>query len=256
MKADPKLISELSNRFWRKWTPSSLAPKYNRDFSQLIVWQKAGALVEIEDAWRIELDRELGLDCPPFLATWNEKNFTEVPDLKKLSGLRELFSTNDYSQHARLHCDIKTVMLEIDTSFSISEIVESFQHWLENDCYPHSAQNNFGKGQPGRKNQFLSWFKELAIYRCESAGIKRKRAESDWLADFLKNLKMVPTAKGKSGPDAKISEFYWSHAVDRTRIRIFERMVLLMRHRALVKRGPHGKLDVNDNWQKYLGKLR
>jgi hypothetical protein len=201
LKQSPSKQSlEIARQYWRTWTLDHLLQdRHNYDFSAIIPWKKAGAEKDIEAAWQIELDRELGLICEPYLTTWERDSLDDIPYPKKLKGLRELFSTQDYSLHSRYHADKKTVMLEIDTNFSILELVDSFHHWLEHHCYQQGANNNFGKGLPGRADIFPGWFKELAIYRCANAGLSRKFGEEHLLVDFLKNLAAaVPTQKTRA----------------------------------------------------------
>lgn len=248
---------EIARRYWRKWVSRHLyRDRHNYDFSEMIPWKKAGSIVEIEDAWRIELDRELGLICEPFLTTWEKTSLSDIPEPKKLKGLRELFSAKEYCQFSRHHEVKKTVMLEIDTSFSILEIVESFKYWLENHGYPQTAQNNFGVKKGGRPPvEFPGWFLELAIYRCDNAGLPYKFGKDELLTDFLKNLASAPGPNGNQQHTGKISESYWSHAKTRTRTRIFHRMIQLMECEAL-SRGTRAKPDINAPWQKWLGRLR
>jgi hypothetical protein len=145
-------------------------------------------------------------------------------------------------------------LFELDWRCPRKEIVESFRYWLENNSRMPSYAIGNEKKSPGRKNQFKAWFKELAIYRCARAGVKRKGANI-LLTDFL--LKYEDAKKhGQEKIQPKISDFEWSRAIKRTENRIYERLIILLRHTALVKRGMRAAIDINDPWQKYLGKLR
>jgi hypothetical protein len=65
MKPSPSEESlKIARRCWTKWSRAKLYQNHdhNYDFSEFLKWQKSGVVKELQDAWRIELDRELGLE--------------------------------------------------------------------------------------------------------------------------------------------------------------------------------------------------
>lgn len=256
MKASPSKESlEIARRFWTKWSRAKLYQNrdHNYDFSEFLEWQISGAIAELADAWRVEIDRELGLNCEPFLTTFKKQNWPD-PERTPPQGVRHISNPDFTKTSVGKDWPTQNELFELDWRCSLPEMVESFRYWLENNNRMPSYAIGNEKKSPGRKNQYSAWFKELAIYRCASAKIKRKGANI-LLENFLIKYECA-NHPGQEESRPEISESDWSHAIKRTENRIYERMIHLLRHTAMVKRGGLAKIDINDPWQKYLGKLR
>lgn len=256
---------------WKKWTADDLLDNTNWDFSELIEWEKSGVTKEIEAAWLTELDRELGLSGDSFIKNWKKQNGSFTPQSTTPSGIKEVIFYDALKQAQERtgqtapmiswgHKDFPTqrIMFEIDWSKPRAEIIESFRFWLENLSHPPAYAFDLAFAPKGRRNQFKSWLKELAIYRFHSAGVSHKNALPK-LAKFFTSLEHSK----KHGPEkisATVSAQYWSHAAQRTVGRILQRQSKLItfatRHEKGWKAGTPFNPDVQCNWKEWLGKLR
>jgi hypothetical protein len=256
LKPSPSKQSlEIARRYWTKWSRTKIYQHGDRnyDFSEFLKWQKTGAFVELAGAWRVEIDRELGMDCEPFLTTWEKQNWRD-PERTPPRGVRHIPNPNFSKISIGKDWPTQNELFEIDWRIPRKEIAESFRYWLENNNQMPSYALGNEKKSSGRKNQYHAWFKELAIYRCASAKAKREIGNI-LLGNFLVNYEQI-FHRGAAKPRPEISESDWSHAIQKTEKRIYERMIRLLHHTAMRERGIRGKIDLNDPWKKYLGKLR
>jgi hypothetical protein len=246
---------EITRRNWTKWSRAKLYENGDRnyDFSEFLKWKKIGAVAELADAWRVEIDRELGLDCEPFLTTWEKQHWRD-PERTPPRGVRHIPNPNFSKISIGKDWPTQNELFEIDWTCPRKEIAESFRYWLENNNRMPSYALGNEKKSSGRKYQYHAWFKELSIYRCASAKVKRKGANI-LLENFLVNYEQI-FHRGAEKLRPEISEFDWGHAIEKTEKRIYKRMIQLLCHTAMVKRGGLAKIEINDPWQKYLGKLR
>jgi hypothetical protein len=212
------------------------------DFSCYIDWPKHALCV----AWLWELERELGRAGGPFYPQWKLREWKRIqkrPDSAELKGwqpkppvepkpimhshvltqVASLVSPNvkhylkevepDFSMLRNRYVSAYTRIhaLEIDWNLSEKALVDCFRNWLRDGEHEFPTDRQ-GKSRERRgKRQtagYLSWLRELSIYRISSAGIPR--------SEGLKRL------GGRESPSN------WEHAQSRTLERVGERLRTLV----------------------------
>ena len=170
---------------------------------------------ELRSVWRWELERAAGSGAKPWLALSKEtrrrvRDYEEMenPPVKE----KPLESITAEADALRDKTPLALHGFEIDWSRGKDAIASWFQAWARSK--PHDKAKRQWTGwtkQGGRKNQYLPWLVDLAIYRADKAGIKPSQAET-----------MLQPLIGWSFTKKKFSAIGWSKAKARTEQRIAE----------------------------------
>lgn len=220
-------MATRQNQNWRNWRICDIwHEQFNWDFSELLKWYDQGIEPEVRKAWIIELDRELGLNCEPFLKTWQSQHKGECPKQARPKGVTPIYyedylaNNHGFPIHWGGFNNWPTgkMMFEIDWTCSFEDIKRAFSFWLEHEArIPGPALGNLKKGA-GNKDDYKAWFKDLAIYRLHNAGWTRKQG-LERLRDFLCLASSTSKSDGSDGI-ADIPAPHWSRCVERTRKKI------------------------------------
>jgi hypothetical protein len=216
----------------KKWTRAELeSPRENFDF----MWAKDWPLHHLPIAWAWELDRELGSGNPPFIIAWKNKfGDTKSDDEVKPAArflqledeeLRELYPFNPDGNRYNMglpeyHCYAVKINLRRTDDEILADLKKGIQKFKRNISSL--------KHQPGRvltRKDYISRFRDLAIYRMSVAGIRSKEQMS-WLSSEMITPKKIKTRRGvpTKGETLDMSFPNWNHKRAATIKRTVERL--------------------------------
>lgn len=140
---------------------------------------------EIRAAWFYEIEREAAISSGFTHTAWfdmsDRQKLKAIECVKKFSAVREIGehlsphvpTINKTQEDISLHVHL----LEIDWSLGETAIVEDFKNWLRNhDGEKRAVFWDKAKSSGGKPPQYRSCLASLAIYRADSAGLKRTDA--------------------------------------------------------------------------------
>jgi hypothetical protein len=216
----------------KKWTRAELeSPRENFDF----MWAKDWPLHHLPIAWAWELDRELGSGNPPFIIAWKNKfGDTKSDDEVKPAArflqledeeLRELYPFNPDGNRYNMglpeyHCYAGKINLRRTDDEILADLKKGIQKFKRNISSL--------KHQPGRvltRKDYISRFRDLAIYRMSVAGIRSKEQMS-WLSSEMITPKKIKTRRGVPTTRETLDMSFpnWNHKRAATIKRTVERL--------------------------------
>ena len=205
----------------KKWTRAELeSSRENFDF----MWAKDWPLHHLPIAWAWELDRELGSGNPPFIIAWKKKHGKVKPvaeriepaaEILHLEGdeVRDLYPTNPNGYWPTMGGGrFYYYAIKVNLRRSEDEILADLKEEIKRLKHGTSTFEHQPRRVPSRKD-YISRFRNLAIYRMSVAGIRTKE-----------QMNLLPGGM----VTIKADDFQnWRHKHDATKKRIVERLHIL-----------------------------
>jgi hypothetical protein len=219
----------------KKWIRTELeSSRENFDF----MWAKDWPLYHLPIAWAWELDRELNSGNLPFIIEWKKKHGKVKPvaetiepaaEILHLEGdeVRDLYPINPNGYFPTLGGgQFYYYALKVNLRRGEDEILADLKEEIKR--LKHGTSTFEHRRQPGRvltRKDYISRFRDLAIYRMSVAGIRSKEQMS-WLSSEMITPKKIKTRRGvpTKGETLDMSFSNWNHKRAATIKRIVERL--------------------------------